>query len=96
MGAARLLPCAPAATAWWILLAFNTQPVSALQIETTQSPSLQVQSVHCNPVDANLVMTAGNDYTARVVDMRNLMGGEPQLMGAGLLLQVPATAGLAS
>ncbi len=52
--------------------------------------------MHCNPVDANLVMTAGNDYTARVVDMRNLMGGEPQLMGAGLLLQVPATAGLAS
>lgn len=37
---------------------------------------LQVQSVHCNPVDANLVMTAGNDYTARVVDIRNLMGGE--------------------
>ena len=38
--------------------------------------SPQIQSVHCNPVDANLVMTAGNDYTARVVDIRNLMGGE--------------------
>lgn len=37
---------------------------------------LQVQSVHCNPVDPHLVLTAGNDYTARVLDIRNLMAGE--------------------
>lgn len=42
---------------------------------TTTTAHKQVQSVHCNPVDPNLVMTAGNDYTARVVDIRNLMGG---------------------
>jgi hypothetical protein len=36
---------------------------------------LQVQCVHVNPADNNLVITAGNDYTARVLDIRQLTSG---------------------
>lgn len=36
----------------------------------------QIQSVHVNPVDNNLVMSAGNDYTARILDIRNLTTGK--------------------
>jgi hypothetical protein len=31
--------------------------------------------VHVNPADNNLVITAGNDYTARVLDIRQLTSG---------------------
>jgi hypothetical protein len=37
---------------------------------------LQVQSVASNPVDGNLLLTAGNDYVARLLDVRNLTSGQ--------------------
>ena len=33
-------------------------------------------SVHVNPVDCNLVMSAGNDHTARICDLRLLSSTE--------------------
>ena len=39
------------------------------------SPQLllsQINSVHCNPVDSNIFVTASNDWTMRLFDMRVL------------------------
>lgn len=38
---------------------------------------VQVVSVHVNPLDGNLVMSAGNDHTARIFDLRLLTSSEP-------------------
>jgi DNA damage-binding protein 2 len=35
----------------------------------------KVQSVACNPADNNLLLTAGNDHKARLMDVRCLSGG---------------------
>ena len=37
--------------------------------------TVQVTSVSSNPLDSNLLLTAGNDYQARLLDVRNLTGG---------------------
>ena len=33
--------------------------------------------MHVNPLDSNLVMSAGNDHTARIFDLRLLTSSEP-------------------
>lgn len=33
-------------------------------------------SVHVNPLDCNLIISAGNDHTARICDLRMLSGSE--------------------
>lgn len=56
----------------------------------------QIQSVHVNPVDHNLVMSAGNDYTARILDIRNLTTGKlawGEAVSTAAQTPVDATAG---
>lgn len=48
-------------------------PIASLAVHRKKGS--KIQSVHVNPVDNNLVMSAGNDYTARILDIRNLTTG---------------------
>ncbi len=43
--------------------------------------SLQVNSVHVNPVDSNLMVTSSNDWTVRLNDMRMLSAAAPDSKG---------------
>jgi len=54
--------------------------------------SAQVVSVHLNPADPRLMMTAGNDYHARLWDVRCLSEGAPGNAGALAAGQVGAMA----
>ncbi|KAL4435880.1 hypothetical protein ABPG77_000642 [Micractinium sp. CCAP 211/92] len=51
-----------------------SMPVASLTVHKKKGS--KIQSVHVNPVDSNLVMSAGNDYTARILDIRSLTTGK--------------------
>ena len=42
---------------------------------------LQVNSVHVNPVDTNLMVTSSNDWTVRLNDVRMLSAVAPDTKG---------------
>ena len=42
---------------------------------------LQVNSVHVNPVDSNLMVTSSNDWTVRLNDVRMLSAAAPDSKG---------------
>lgn len=45
--------------------------------------TVQVNSVHCNPADPNLVVTASNDWTARLFDLRCLPSADTHALPKG-------------
>lgn len=48
-------------------------------------------SVHVNPLDSNLVMSAGNDHTARIFDLRLLTSSEPPAAAVKGAFELPST-----
>ncbi|GAB4821800.1 hypothetical protein N2152v2_008846 [Parachlorella kessleri] len=50
------------------------QPVASTLVH---KKGTKVTSVSSNPLDSNLLLTAGNDYQARLLDVRNLTGDAP-------------------
>lgn len=59
-------------------LFIGLQNPGTLSISVKAGASLQVVSLHVNPLDCNLVISAGNDHTARICDLRALSGSDAQ------------------
>ena len=53
----------------YILDSRASTPVFVTQ---SHKPNMKIQSVNINPVDTNLILTAGNDYFARIHDLRKI------------------------
>lgn len=69
-------------------------PVSSMQLHKKNS---KLQSVHVNPADPNYLLTAGNDYTARLLDVRALSAEvAPEAKGKGRAGAAPPPAQLAT
>ena len=50
----------------------DTRSPSPASVMQSHKPKTKIQSVNANPVNKNLILTAGNDYFARIHDLRRL------------------------
>lgn len=71
----------------------NAPPPTHNPTPQVHKKGTKVQSVGSNPADPNLLMTAGNDYFARLLDIRRLAGGPAPAAQAPLPDKGKAAAG---
>ena len=61
---------------------------SDMRSESDKPLLLQVNSIHVNPVDANLIATCSNDWSVRLNDVRMLNAAQPDSKGLALICLV--------